>query len=298
MKKLWMTAIIVGTAVVALTLSGCSSLGEMAKDWEASASDANLRYDIRHEQQVSEGETVQLILDLEVSDVTIEAIAGNDIQFTQKANQEKLLAEMSVKSIENGQAVTFKTPSRMGLNSGNQSARATLGLPKGVNYVIETKVAVGSVEMQASELVIKSADFSLDVGDLVWSATTEQAQLKSLTCQVDVGNAELSIGAAPQLESIVGQVNVGNVEIYLEAPLKQALELEAKADVGDVKVVLPKAQGAVLRCDIPEFVGDLDFKGLEYSEKNGEYRIEGSDDFGIIEGNLSVGTGNVTLVGK
>lgn len=298
MKRTWKTAMIIGTAAIALSLSGCGSLGNMVKDWESSASETNMKYDVRHEQRVSKQDVVRLVLDVDVSSVEIRAVDGDQIEFVQKATHEDLLAQMTTDQKADGIEVKFKTPSQLGIDVGNKNAKAIISLPKGSQYIIDAKVAVGSVMMQANDLNLKQARFSLDVGDLELNADGEQPLLESLDCQVDVGNVEVQLGSVPKLNQVKGITNVGNLEISFAEAITQDLQLEGQVDVGDLKVSMHKLQKARFICDIPEFVGDLDIKGLEYYEKNDAYYFGEQGSNYPIDGELSVGTGNVSIIGK
>lgn len=297
MKRTWKTAMIVGTAAVALTLSGCG-LGNMVKDWESSASETNMKYDVRHEQRVSNQDIVRLVLDVDVSSVEIRAVEGNQIEFVQKATHEELLAEMTTDQKSDGIEVKFKTPSQLRFDVGNKNAKAIISLPKGTQYIIDAKVAVGSIKIEANELTLKQGDFSLDVGDLELKADGAQPLLESLDCQVDVGNVAVQLGAVPKLNRIKGITNVGNLEISFAEVVAQDFELKGQVDVGDLKMDMHKSQQARLTCDIPEFVGDLEIKGLEYYEKNDAYYFGEQGSNYVFDGELSVGTGNVSIIGK
>lgn len=287
--------------LISLSLLGCTTGGvpfDLGNQLKAS-SNTQMSSEVTYIEAIEKGAHVIIELDLAVSSVKVKATEEDSLVFYQRANHDKLLAEMIVDTSGQVHKYHLKTPNLATVGINTKNAEAELSLPKDATYTLIGTIDVGDVDILLDNLEVDGVDLSVNVGDLVINTGNEQGILKTLDTSVDVGQLTIFVESAPKLEKVDARVNVGDARLSFGQVFSQGFELDCQVDIGDLTINLPKDQGAELTIEAEEFTSDIEIQNMAYTQRNKQYFLaqEGSGSVGIT-GSLAVSVGTLKIAGK
>ncbi len=309
MKRVLLTITIIA---VAFSVSACTFWNK--NDGEGFAFlDNEMDESVSFNEDLSNYETLELNIDLSVSDVTIEATNGDTLKYSQKANKVELLADLTKE--ENGDKITltFENEENPKLISGSQTSKTVILVPEGIEVVIHSNGDVGDLMIDLDSITVTEIDASTNVGDIDLTANQDQSKLSYIKTTSDVGDIRTTLnGDMNAIEQIIANTATGEIDINLNGSFESAMGVEAKSDVGDITLnfdgdydeavtimaassvgdmdlFVPRKHEIVLEAHTTEFTSKLEIDDMPFAKSKSIYTIEGDESKFSIDLTVTVG---------
>lgn len=313
MKRILLTITIIA---VAFSVSACTFWNKNDEEG-LSLLDNTMDESVSFNEDLSNYKTLELNIDLSVSDVTIEAINGDTLKYSQKANKVELLAGLTKEDNGDKIILTFKNEENPKLISGSQTSKTVILVPEGVEVVIHSNGDVGDYKIDMDSLKVAEIDASTNVGDIDLTANQDQLILSYIKTTSDVGDIRTTLnGDMNALEQIVANTATGEIDINLNGSFETAIDIEAKSDVGDITLdfegdyeeavtimaassvgdmdlFVPRKHEVVLEAHTTEFTSKLEIDDMPFSKSKSIYTIDGDESKFSIDLTVTVGDATV-----
>jgi uncharacterized protein YxeA len=309
MKRILLTITIIA---VAFSVSACTFWNK--NDSEGfSFLDNEMDESVSFNENLSNYETLELNIDLTVSDVKIEATNGDTLKYSQKANKVELLAGLSKEDNGDKIILTFKNEENPKLISGSQTSKTVILVPEGIEVIIHSDGDVGDLVIDLDSLTVLEIDASTNVGDIELSANQDQSKLSYIKTTSDVGDIHTVLnGDMNALEKIVAKTATGQIDINLNGSFESEIDVDAKSDVGDITLdfdgtyddavsikvassvgdmalFVPRKHEIVLEAHTTEFTSNLEIDDMPFTKSKSRYNIEGDKSTFNIDLTVTVG---------
>ncbi len=312
MKKLLLTMTIIA---VAFSVSACTFWTKVGGN--GFSLDKDMDETVSFNETLLSAKAVELNIDLSVSKVTIEAINGDTLKYSQKANKKELLAGLKKDKSGDTSVLTFKNEKNPKLISGSQKSETVIQVPKGIEISIRYNGDVGDLIIDLDHLTVLAIEANTNVGNIDLSSNQDQIKFSTIKTTTDVGNINIALnGKMPNLEQIIASTATGEIDISTNGTIEKAIDVQAKSDVGDIRLdfdgdynnaatiklsssigdmdlLLPRKHKIVLDAQMTEFTSSLKIDDMPFAKSKTIYNIDG--DKSTFEIDLSVTVGEATI---
>lgn len=301
--------------ILSFSISACTYLTEGKN--KIPFFDNTLDKKVSFAKDLSDYDKIELNIDLTVSEVKLDVSSDHQLKFDQAANREELLATVEYKEKGDTLVVTYKNDKKINIIAGSQTSKTEILIPEGVEVLLDTNTDVGSITVNAKEILFTEITCDANVGDIDIYATKTQDQLSYINLSTDVGNLNVSLDkGAKKLETVELKSDTGGIKASLDGTYSQPLSLKARTDVGDIKleskgdfeaqvdidakssvgdvtISVPEKHEVKLKPTLTEFTSSLDIKDIPFNKSKGVYVIEGNKS--IFKVDLTVTVGDATI---